>query len=58
MVINYGKENLKISKRFFSQSRPTISIKESLKNSHPYKWSKNILSGKSKVEIVLVKDNG
>jgi len=51
------KENINFPKDFFIQPRPTISMKESLKDSHPFKWSKNVLNGKSKVKIVSAKNN-
>lgn len=39
-------------KGFFTQARPQVSKKESLKNITPFEWSKNVLNGKSKVKIV------
>ena len=46
------KECHKFPKGFFTQPRPTLSIKEALKDVTPFKWSKNVLHGKSEVKIV------
>ena len=45
----------KLPKSFFSQPRPTISLKEALKDVTPFEWSENVLNGKSKVKIVSAK---
>ena len=45
----------KLPKSFFSQPRPTISLKEALKDVTPFEWSENALNGKSKVKIVSAK---
>jgi hypothetical protein len=52
------KENSKFPEGFFTQPRPTISMKEAIKDVVPFKWSKNVLNGNSKVKIISVKDNG
>ena len=51
------KESLKFPKGFFTQHRPTISMKEALKDVIPFRWSENVLKGKSKVKIVSKKNN-
>lgn len=51
------KECSKFPKDFFKQSRPTISVKEALKDVVPFEWSDNVLKGKSKVKIVSAKNN-
>ncbi len=51
------KESPKFPKGFFTQPRPTISMKEALKDVSPFEWSENILKGKSKVKIVSTKNN-
>ncbi len=51
------KEKPKFPKGFFKQPRPTISVKESLKDTVPFIWSKNVVEGKSKVTIVSEKRN-
>lgn len=43
-------------KGFFTQSRPQISMKEAIKDVIPFKWSDNVLNGKSKVVIVASKN--
>ena len=52
------KENSKFPEGFFIQPRPRISMKEAIKDVVPFKWSKNVLHGNSKVKIVSAKDNG
>lgn len=42
---------------FFTKHRPTISMKESLKNVSSFKWSNTVLKGKSKVKIVSSKNS-
>ena len=49
------KKNHKFPKGFFTQSRPSLSTKEALKNDTSFNWSKNVLKGKSKVKIVSEK---
>lgn len=51
------KESPKFPKGFFTQPRPTISMKEALKDVVPFQWSENVLKGKSKVKIVSAKNN-
>ena len=51
------KESPKFPKGFFTQPRPTISIKEALRDIVPFEWSENVLKGKSKVKIVSAKKN-
>lgn len=51
------KESVKFPKDFFTKSRPTISLKEALKDVVPFEWSENVLKGKSKVKIVSAKSN-
>ncbi len=41
----------KFPKNFFQKSRHTITFSESIKNSKPFKWSDEVIEGKSKVEI-------
>lgn len=50
-----NKERSKFPKGFFTQSRPTLSMNEALKDVTPYKWDDNVLKGKSKVKIVSAK---
>ena len=38
-------------KGFFTQQRPHLTLKESLKDSKPYNWSKETLEGKVKVKV-------
>ena len=52
-----NKESPKFPKGFFKQPRPTICMKEALKDSLPFKWNDNVLKGKSKVKIVSTKHN-
>lgn len=47
----------KFPKGFFTQPRPTVSTKEATKNVIPFKWSNNVINGKSKVKIVSAKSN-
>jgi len=49
------KENSKFPKVFFTQPRPTLSIKEAMKDAVPFEWSENVLNGKSQVKIVSAK---
>lgn len=49
------KKESKFPKGFFRQSRPTIDMKESLKDNLPFKWSSSVLNGRSKVKIVSAK---
>ena len=51
------KEITKFPKDFFKQQRPILSMKESLKGTIPFKWSKNVLNGNSKVKITSPKTN-
>lgn len=51
------KESSRFPKGFFTQHRPTISMKEASKNVVPFEWSESVLNGKSQVEIVSVKNN-
>ena len=51
------KRSQKFPKDFFIQPRPTLSTKEALKDVIPFKWSENVLKGKSKVKIVSAKNN-
>ena len=51
------KESPKFPKGFFKQPRTTISMKEALKDTSSFKWSENVLKGKSKVKIVSMKHN-
>ena len=45
-------ERPKFPEGFFTQPRPTVNMKEAMKNVVPFKWSNNVLNGKSKVKIV------
>ena len=47
-----------IPKGFFTQPRPNLTVKEALEDSKPFKWSENVLKGKSKVKIVSKKTLG
>ena len=49
------KECPKFPKRFFTQPRPTINMKEALNNVTPFKWSDNVVKGRSQVKIVSTK---
>lgn len=49
------KEHPKLSKDFFKQPRPTITMKEALKDSIPFEWSKEVLEEKKKALIVSSK---
>ena len=40
-----------LPKVFFSQSRPTISSNEALKDVVPIKWSKDVLNGNIKTVV-------
>lgn len=51
------KESPKFPKGFFTQPRPTISMKEALKDIIPFEWSNNVLKEKSKVKIVSANKN-
>ena len=51
------KECHKFPKGFFTQPRPTINMKEALNNVTPFKWSNNVLKGKSKVKIISAKNS-
>jgi len=51
----WKKNELKFPKGFFRQSRPTIDMKESLKDNLPFKWSSSVLKGRSKVKIASAK---
>ena len=42
-------------KGFFTQPRPHLKAKEALKDTMPFNWSKETLSGKSKVKVMTVK---
>ena len=41
----------KFPKNFFQKSRHTITFSESIKNYKHFKWSDEVIEGKSKVEI-------
>ena len=45
------KEKSVLPKGFFTQSRPHVKTKEDPKDKIPFKWSKEILNGKSEVTI-------
>lgn len=45
------KEKSIFPKGFFTQSRPHVKTKEDPKDKIPFKWSKEILNGKSEVTI-------
>ncbi len=49
------KECPKFPKGFFTQPRPTINMKEALNNVTPFKWSDNVVKGRSQVKIVSTK---
>ena len=49
------KRSQKFPKDFFIQPRPTLSTKEALKDAIPFKWSENVLKGKSKVKSNFLK---
>lgn len=44
-----------LPKGFFSQSRPTISAKEALKDVIPIKWTKEVVNGNKKTIVNSVK---
>lgn len=48
-------ERKKFPKGFFTQPRPTISMKKALNDVVPFKWSESVLAGTSKVKIVSAK---
>jgi len=50
------KERPILPKGFFTQPRPTISTKESLKDVIPIQWSKDVLEGKKKALIISAKE--
>lgn len=50
------KEKPKFPKGFFTQPRPTISTKETLKDIIPIKWSKEVISGKTKAIVYSSKE--
>lgn len=50
------KERPKFPKGFFTQSRPTISTKEALKDIVPIEWSKDVTSGKNKAIVYSTKE--
>ena len=39
-------------KGFFSQPRPHLTTKETIKGNKPFNWSEEALSGKAKVRII------
>lgn len=41
---------------FFTKLRPQVNEKKSKEKTTPFKWSKNVLNGKSKVKIVSLKE--
>lgn len=45
------KERPKFPKGFFTQPRPTISMKDALKDVIPFEWSKEVLEGKKEAII-------
>ncbi len=51
------KECHKFPKGFFTQPRPTINMKEALNNVTPFKWSNDVLKGKSKGKIISAKNS-
>ena len=51
------KECSKFPKGLFNQPRNTISMKEALSGVVPFKWSNNVLKGKSKVKIISTKNS-
>lgn len=51
MVILVQKERPKFPKDFFTKPRPTITTKEALKDVIPFKWSKEVLEGKTEAII-------
>lgn len=51
------KECSKFPKGFFTKPRNTISMKEALSGVKPFKWSNNVLKGKSKVKIISTKNS-
>ena len=50
------KERPKFPKGFFTQSRPTVSTKETLKDVVPIEWSKEVTTGKSKAVVYSSKE--
>lgn len=44
-----------LPKDFFSQSRPTISAKEALKDVVPIRWNKEVVDGNKKTIVNSVK---
>ncbi len=47
-----SEKNNNFPKEFFKQSRPTISIKEALKDVIPMKWK--FSDGKDKKKVILI----
>ena len=45
------KERPIFPKGFFTQPRPHVKIKEKPKDKIPFKWSKEVLNGKSEITI-------
>lgn len=50
------KKEIKFPNGFFTQSRPTVSTKETLKDVIPIKWSKEVMSSKRKAIVYSVKE--
>lgn len=50
------KERPIFPKGFFTQSRPTVSTKETLKDVVPIQWSKNTIIGKEKAIVYSSKE--
>lgn len=49
------KERPKFPKNFFTQSRPTVSMKEALKDVIPFEWSKDVQNGKKEAILTSIK---
>lgn len=49
------KERPKFPKGFFTRPRPTITMKEAIKDCKPFEWSQDVLSGNKKAIIVSAK---
>ena len=43
-------------KDFFTKIRPQVNKRKAKEKTTPFKWSKNVLNGKSKVKIVALEE--
>lgn len=56
MVTLEKKKSVEFPKGFFTQPRPTVSMKEALKDVVPIKWSSEVKSGKKKTILYSPKE--